>query len=131
SSAPPLAHRAGPVVQLPCAHLRNLHTTAWRTLVQIPLTHASPDGLISLVIDARQVSYHLTAMAGHQASSMAVMLGVATLCGLEPLDDGEAEPELLDDGGVRVYLATASEPEVVYARALAALRPPRGLEETA
>jgi hypothetical protein len=64
-----------------------------------------------LVVDEDAYDFHIDARPGYKASAMKTVLDAARSRGLEPLDEDECEPELLEDGTVRIYLA----PITVYA----------------
>ncbi|QJD50677.1 hypothetical protein SEA_ISSMI_31 [Streptomyces phage Issmi] len=68
--------------------------------------YVTPDGLIVLLVDEDECDFHIDARPGYKASEMRAVLELARSRGLEPLDDDECEPEILEDGTVRIYLAT-------------------------
>lgn len=72
----------------------------------------SPDGLIVLSVAYDDEDFHIDARPGHKPAVMKCVLAQARSCGLEPMDADECEPELLEDGTVRIYLVFAeAEPE--------------------
>ncbi|MEU0674455.1 hypothetical protein ABZ330_16445 [Streptomyces sp. NPDC006172] len=75
--------------------------------------YASRDGMIVLRVDQKAFDFHIDAKAGHKASDMRAVLEVARSRGLEPLDEDECEPEILEDGTVRIYLAPVDDAEDV------------------
>lgn len=72
----------------------------------------SPDGLIILSVDYGDEDYHIDAKPGHRPAFMRTVLAQARARGLEPMDADECEPELLEDGTVRVYLVLAEKPAI-------------------
>ncbi|MFI6205895.1 hypothetical protein ACIBAI_05770 [Streptomyces sp. NPDC051041] len=59
---------------------------------------------IKLVGDSSTWDRALIVQPDTSPSDMQEALAVVNLFGLEPLDDDECEPELLDDGSVRIWL---------------------------
>jgi hypothetical protein len=72
---------------------------AWRA------RYETPDGKIVLSVDEDECDFHIDAKDGYKASDMKAALEVARSRGLEPLDEDECEPEILEDGTIRIYLA--------------------------
>ncbi|MGW8630621.1 hypothetical protein [Streptomyces sp. NPDC055793] len=72
--------------------------------------YTSPDGLIKLVVDEELEDWHIDARPEHTAASMRSILATARSHGLEPLDASEFEPEITEDGSVRIYLAFIEQP---------------------
>lgn len=70
----------------------------------------STDGLITLVVDYGDEDYYIDAKPGYTASAMRTIIAQARVRGLELMDEFECEPEILEDGTVRVYLALAVQP---------------------
>ncbi|MBQ0949260.1 MULTISPECIES: hypothetical protein [unclassified Streptomyces] len=70
----------------------------------------SPDELIVLSVDYGDEDYHIDAKPGHRPADMKAVLAQARARGLEPMDADECEPELLEDGTVRIYLVLAEVP---------------------
>ncbi|MFJ6680603.1 hypothetical protein [Streptomyces werraensis] len=69
-------------------------------------TYTSSDGLITLHYDAEAYDFHIDAQEGYSASCMRRILhGAREGFGLELLDEDEMEPEILEDGTIRLYLA--------------------------
>jgi hypothetical protein len=68
--------------------------------------YETPDGKIVLSVDEDECDFHIDAKDGYKASDMKAALELARSRGLEPLDEDECEPEILEDGTVRIYLAT-------------------------
>jgi hypothetical protein len=75
--------------------------------------YKSPDALITLVVDEEEYDFHIDARPGYKASVMREVLKAAESRGLELLDEDECEPEILEDGTVRIYLAPITEYAVV------------------
>ncbi|MFJ6893605.1 hypothetical protein [Streptomyces hokutonensis] len=75
--------------------------------------YRSPDALITLVVNEEEYDFHIDARPGYKASAMREVLEAAESRGLEVLDEDECEPEILEDGTVRLYLAPISEYAVV------------------
>lgn len=71
---------------------------------------SSPDGLITLSVDYGDEDYHIDAKPGYRSADMRIVLAQARARGLEPMDADECEPELLEDGTVRIYLVLAELP---------------------
>ncbi|QAY15853.1 hypothetical protein SEA_TINABELCHER_30 [Streptomyces phage TinaBelcher] len=80
----------------------------WRGLGEF----TSPDKLITLSVDYGEEDFHIDARPGHKPAYMKDVLEQARVRGLEPMDADECEPELLDDGTVRIYLALAEPPAI-------------------
>ncbi|MEU9605474.1 hypothetical protein [Streptomyces sp. NPDC048057] len=68
-----------------------------------------PGGLITLRVDYDDEDYHIDAKPGHSPVTMRTVLAQARACGLEPMDSDECEPEILEDGTVRIYLAMTEQ----------------------
>lgn len=77
--------------------------------------YSSPDGLITLSVDYGDEDFHIDAKLGHRPADMRTVLDQARVRGLEPMDADECEPELLEDGTVRIYLAVIEHPSAVVA----------------
>lgn len=81
--------------------------------------YTSPDGLIKLVVNEEEYDFHIDASEGHKPSLMRSVLLMARQQGLDLLDEEEGDPEILDDGTIRIYLtprpAQAPHLEVVAA----------------
>ncbi|AVO22513.1 hypothetical protein PBI_PAEDORE_30 [Streptomyces phage Paedore] len=75
--------------------------------------YTSPDGLIKLVVDEEEMDWHIDARPGHSPVHMRTVLAQARARGMEPMDADECEPELLEDGTVRIYLVFSGESAVV------------------
>ncbi|MEU8133223.1 hypothetical protein [Streptodolium elevatio] len=71
----------------------------------IPEYFTSHDGLITLRIDTEAFDACIDARPGYKSTVMAVMIRIAERLGLEPLDEDECEPEILEDGTIRIYCA--------------------------
>jgi hypothetical protein len=91
--------------------------------------YKSPDALITLVVDEEEYDFHIDARPGYKASAMREVLKAAESRGLELLDEDECEPEILEDGTVRLYLAPVSEYAVV--QPVAPVRPARSMVKRA
>ena len=61
-------------------------------------------GTIAVVLDSDAEDWHIDAGPGYRSSQMAALLDRTYSMGYEPLDADECEPEILDNGGVRIYL---------------------------
>lgn len=66
----------------------------------------SADGLISVMINHPECVYYIDARFGYAPAVMKHVLHVADIMGIEPMSDDEVEPEMLDDGTVRIYCAS-------------------------
>jgi hypothetical protein len=87
--------------------------------------YKSPDALITLVVDEEEYDFHIDARPGYKASAMTEVLKTAESRGLELLDEDECEPEILEDGTVRIYLAPVTEYAV--AQTAVPVRPVRSM----
>ncbi|UFD97968.1 hypothetical protein PQC18_gp30 [Streptomyces phage Pablito] len=67
--------------------------------------YTSPDGLIKLVVDEEEYDFHIDAQEGYRPSLMRSVLLMARQQGLDLLGEDEGDPEILDDGTIRIYLA--------------------------
>ncbi|MEU9795079.1 hypothetical protein AB0E27_31590 [Streptomyces sparsogenes] len=84
-------------------------------------TYTSPDGLITLHYDAEAYDFHIDAKEGYRPSSMRRLLeGARSGFGLELLDEDEMDPEILEDGTIRIYLAPIAAPAHAQLRLVAA-----------
>ncbi|WP_438470806.1 hypothetical protein [Streptomyces asiaticus] len=72
--------------------------------------YTSPDGLIRLVVDEEAYDFHIDARPEYKASLMKSVLLMAQQWGLEPLDEEEGDPEILDDDTIRIYLTPVPAP---------------------
>ncbi|MFE9924252.1 hypothetical protein ACFYQA_22520 [Streptomyces sp. NPDC005774] len=72
--------------------------------------YISPDKLIKLVVNENEEDFHIDARPGYSATEMRVVLASARRHGLELMDDDECEPEILEDGTVRIYLVEGVPP---------------------
>ncbi|MGW0861311.1 hypothetical protein [Streptomyces sp. NPDC002611] len=61
-------------------------------------------------MDEEAYDFHIDAKPGYKTAVMKHVLGVAEWHELEMLDDGECEPEILEDGTIRIYLMPKTEP---------------------
>lgn len=69
-------------------------------------TYESADGLISLHYDTEAYDFHIDAREGYKPGAMKALLeGARSGFGLRLLDEDEMEPEILEDGTIRLYLA--------------------------
>ncbi|GAA0967358.1 hypothetical protein [Actinocorallia libanotica] len=64
----------------------------------------SADGKIHLRLDSHAHDYHIIASPGYRPSELREILRSLRLVGLVPISEDECEPDLLDDGSVRIYL---------------------------
>ncbi|MET8111166.1 hypothetical protein [Streptomyces prasinus] len=55
-------------------------------------------------MNEEEEDFHIDARPGYSATEMRAILALARRHGLEPMDADECEPEILEDGTVRVYL---------------------------
>ncbi|MGM9381129.1 hypothetical protein [Streptomyces antibioticus] len=76
---------------------------------------SSPDGLITLHVEYGDENFYIDARPEHRPADMRAILAQARARGLEPMDADECEPELLEDGAVRIYLVLAEEPVAIPA----------------
>jgi hypothetical protein len=79
--------------------------------------YSSPDKLITLIVDEEDYDFHIVARPGHKPSAMRTVLDVAKSRGLEVLDEDEMDPEILEDGSIRIYLAPVELYAVVPVKA--------------
>ncbi|QAX95482.1 hypothetical protein SEA_BARTHOLOMEWSD_32 [Streptomyces phage BartholomewSD] len=86
---------------------------------------SSPDELITLHVDYGDEDFYIDARMGHKPSDMRSILAQARARGLEPMDADECEPELLEDGTVRIYLVLAEAPAATPVLNLADLQEKR------
>ena len=75
--------------------------------------YTSADGLIKLVVNEEEMDWHIDARPGHSPACMRIVLAQARARGMEPMDADECEPELLEDGTVRIYLVFAGQSAIV------------------
>lgn len=87
----------------------SLATEGWRG------EYVSRDGLISLSLDDVEEDFHIDARPGYSSREMRTVLDVAASRGLEPMEEGECEPEILENGTVRLYLVHSVQPEPTVA----------------
>lgn len=66
-------------------------------------TWESPGKLIRTVLDADEFDFHMDVAPDVSPSMVKGCVAKLWDMGLEPLDDDECEPEVLDDGFVRIY----------------------------
>ncbi|MFG3223245.1 hypothetical protein ACGF07_00470 [Kitasatospora sp. NPDC048194] len=65
-------------------------------------------GGVWLHIDGSLLDFHVSVEPGHKKDDLQFVLDFAERWGLSLLDQDECEPEILDDGRIRLYLkATA------------------------
>ncbi|MEU0344255.1 hypothetical protein ABZ092_36275 [Streptomyces bobili] len=79
----------------------------------------SPDELIVLSVDYGDEDFHIDAKPGHSPADMRTVLAQARARGLEPMDADECEPEILEDGAIRIYLVLAEQPAIAPVVSLA------------
>ncbi|MGW1836981.1 hypothetical protein [Streptomyces sp. NPDC002067] len=65
--------------------------------------------LIALYVDHESFDFHITAMPGYRASEMRRILALAARQGLGLPDEDDREPEILEDGSVRLHLIPAAK----------------------
>ncbi|AFO10895.1 hypothetical protein ELB20_29 [Streptomyces phage phiELB20] len=87
--------------------------------------YTSSDGLIKLVVDEEEMDWHIDARPGHSPACMRTVLAQARARGMEPMDADECEPELLEDGTVRIYLVFAGQSAIVAQPAIYTLQEKR------
>lgn len=63
------------------------------------------DGMISVHLDPDGADSYIDAKPGHKPRAMAELIKALEVIGLEPLDEDEYAPELLEDGTIRIYCA--------------------------
>ncbi|WP_327292429.1 hypothetical protein [Streptomyces sp. NBC_01198] len=83
----------------------------------------APQGLIHVHVDVDAEDCYIDAAPGYSPSIMGQVLRHVRSIGLEPIDDGYGEPELLPDGSVRIYLTETSERPSVAGLATLATTP--------
>ncbi|MEU3709021.1 hypothetical protein [Streptomyces catenulae] len=71
--------------------------------------HEVRASLIALHVDQGNFDFHITAMPGYRASEMRRTLALAKSQGLILPDEEDREPELLEDGSVRLHLIPAAK----------------------
>ncbi|MGW1258443.1 hypothetical protein ACWD5Q_25500 [Streptomyces sp. NPDC002513] len=59
---------------------------------------------VALHIDHANFDFHITAHPGYRASEMRSVLALAKGRGLTLFDEDDRDPEILEDGSVRLYL---------------------------
>ena len=59
---------------------------------------------IAVVLDERAEDFHVDAEPGYNSSYMDLVLDRIYDMGYEPMSEDECEAEILDGGGVRIYL---------------------------
>ncbi|MFC9736658.1 hypothetical protein ACFVKC_01915 [Streptomyces noursei] len=62
---------------------------------------------VALHIDHEGFDFHITAGPGYRVAELRHVLALAEERGLKLLDEDERDPELLEDGSVRLYLMPA------------------------
>ncbi|MFI5863576.1 hypothetical protein [Streptomyces sp. NPDC051546] len=72
--------------------------------------YTSPHGNVKLVVDQEAYDFHITAAPGHRAEEIRRVLREASKYRLELMCEDEAEPEILEDGSIKMYLCPAAEP---------------------
>lgn len=73
-------------------------------------SYTTEDGLITMVVNDPDEEFYIDARQGYSPTVMRGVLAMARHHGLELMDDDECEPELLEDGSVRLYLVQGAEP---------------------
>ncbi|QOV06155.1 hypothetical protein KGG72_gp25 [Streptomyces phage Salutena] len=73
-------------------------------------TYTTSDGLITIVVNDPDEEFYIDARQGHSPKVMRSVLAMARHHGLELMDEDECEPELLEDGTVRLYLVQGATP---------------------
>lgn len=68
-------------------------------------TFTSSDRMITATYDEGEYDFHVDAKEGYDPAVMRDVLAGLRRLGLEILDDDEMEPEILEDGTIRRYLA--------------------------
>ncbi|MCX5236251.1 hypothetical protein OG824_13680 [Streptomyces prunicolor] len=61
-------------------------------------------------MDDEAYDFHIDAKPGYQSSLMRHVLLVAEYQELDVLDEDEGDPEILEDGTIRIYLTPKAEP---------------------
>jgi hypothetical protein len=84
-------------------------------------TYATADGLIKMHYDSEAYDFYIDAQEGYRASDMKALLeGARAHFGLELMDEDEMEPEILEDGAIRIYLAPVPAADFAALRLVAA-----------
>lgn len=84
-------------------------------------TYATADGLIELHYDSEAYDFYVDAKEGYRPRDMKVLLeGARAHFGLELLDEDEMDPEILEDGTIRLYLAPVPAADFAALRLVAA-----------
>ncbi|MFG1602834.1 hypothetical protein [Actinoplanes sp. NPDC049265] len=65
-----------------------------------------PPSLVTLVNKPDAFEFYLDAAPGYASADIAEALSSANAQGLEAMDPDEVDPELFDDGSVRIWLTT-------------------------
>ncbi|MEV5330875.1 hypothetical protein [Streptomyces werraensis] len=73
-------------------------------------TYTTDDEKITIVVNDPDEEFYIDARQGYSASVMRSVLTMARYHGLELMDEDECEPEILEDGTVRLYLVQGAEP---------------------
>ncbi|WDS51746.1 hypothetical protein SEA_TRIUMPH_32 [Streptomyces phage Triumph] len=72
--------------------------------------YTSPGGNVTLVVDEEAYDFHIIAGPDHKTAEIRCVLAEARKYGLEPLDDDEIEPEIMEDYSIKIYLSPAAAP---------------------
>ncbi|MGW1040055.1 hypothetical protein [Streptomyces sp. NPDC002547] len=80
----------------------------WAPKAVPPGCYTSLDNKICVHLDDDRFDYHIDAKPGYRPSVMRAILRHTSRRGLELIPDDEEEPEILEDGTIRIYLTTAS-----------------------
>lgn len=77
-------------------------------MVQFPRPHPAPQdrltGSVLLVCNPDRYAFYIDATLGHTSAGLAHVLDEARRRGLAEFDPGDDEPEILDDGTIRIWL---------------------------
>jgi hypothetical protein len=72
---------------------------------EMPINYETDEGHIVVHLDFEGFDFHIVAYDGYSSTVMRAVLSHLDRLGLSVLGDEDRDPEILADGGVRVYLA--------------------------
>lgn len=73
-------------------------------------SYTTEDGLITITVNDPDEEFYIDAQPNYSPRVMRTVLAMARHHGLEPMDEDECEPEILEDGSVRLYLVQGAAP---------------------
>lgn len=79
-----------------------LHLPNGDPMSGMPYSYVTRDNRVYFHFDTGGYDFHVEAMKGHSPETLAAVLRQANVWGLEVMD--ECLPEILADGGIRIYL---------------------------